>query len=320
MPLSRVTSMDERVVKSSEPVASVIIPTRDRKDELVQVLDSVLKQNVPLEILVMDDASTDGTVELIRERYPQVRIEPGEQAMGPTYRRNRGAELARTNYLVTLDDDCQLTSPDTVARTLRDFDHERIGAVTLPFINIRFDSRVESAAPDAEHCYITGRFLGGMIAFRRDVYQSIGGYRETFFMHVEESDLAIRMLAAGYVIRLGSAQPLHHLASPIRNRNRVRALGPRNQVLFAWHNVPMLYLPAYLLSTTFKGLRHGWRQGHVLASATGFARGYANILRQPNARHPVPLALYRLHRKLAGDRAVTMEEVEREIAKVNGDE
>ncbi|MEX2670963.1 MAG: glycosyltransferase [Phycisphaeraceae bacterium] len=291
------------------PVASVIIPTRDRKHELIAVLDSVLQQSVPVEVLVMDDASADGTCELIRQRYPQVRVEVGEQAKGPTHRRNRGAELATTDYLVTLDDDCRLPSADTIAQTIAAFDHPRIGAVTIPFINVNTDDQVESAAPDAEGRYVSGRFLGGMIAFRRDVYQHVNGYRESFFMHVEESDLAIRMLAAGYVIRLGSAPPIHHHASPIRNRNRIRALGPRNQILYAWHNVPMLYLPAHALGNTLKGMLYGVRNGHIFATALGFLRGYANIPRNLKHRRPVPLKIYRLQRRLSANGAVSFDEV-----------
>ena len=54
--------------------ASIVIATRNRCDTLQQALDSARRQTVPVELIVMDDGSTDDTVEMVRHRVPDARL------------------------------------------------------------------------------------------------------------------------------------------------------------------------------------------------------------------------------------------------------
>jgi GalNAc5-diNAcBac-PP-undecaprenol beta-1,3-glucosyltransferase len=84
----------------------VVIPTYNRREHLPRALDSALRQTWPdVEILVVDDASTDGTEALLRESYPQVRYlrQPSNQGPGPA--RQRGIQQSRQPWVVMLDDD-----------------------------------------------------------------------------------------------------------------------------------------------------------------------------------------------------------------------
>jgi GT2 family glycosyltransferase len=62
--------------------ASLVIPTRNRRRELRELFLSVQKQTVPLEIIVMDDASTDGTSEMMRSEFPAVGLERSDVTGG----------------------------------------------------------------------------------------------------------------------------------------------------------------------------------------------------------------------------------------------
>ena len=300
------------------PSASVIIPTLNRRDMLKRVIDSVLDQSVPVEVLVMDDGSTDGTAEMVRDEYPDVTIQPAEESRGPTFRRNAAAAVATTPYLFTLDDDCELVDANTIADTLQAFDHPRIGGVTLPFINVRQDDEIRTAAPDAEDCYIAGSYWGGMIAFRRDAFQAIGGYREALYMHGEESDLSIRMLNAGYVIRLGRVVPLHHHESATRNRPLIHRLGPQNQVLFVWHNVPMPYFLAQLAGTMLNALLHGCRRGRPVRTTFSLTSGLVKIPASWAQREPVRGSVFRLYRYLRSRAGVPFHEIEKRLPPQGG--
>src|SRR5438128_1535917 len=101
---------------SAPYAATVLIPTKNRKEVLRRSLQSVFAQTVPLEVLVMDDASTDDTGALVRAEFPQAKIYREEQSRGPAFQRNKGAEIASTPYLVTLDDDCVFGAADTIER------------------------------------------------------------------------------------------------------------------------------------------------------------------------------------------------------------
>ncbi|MGO3371209.1 glycosyltransferase [Microbacterium gubbeenense] len=89
------------------PLLSVVIPTHNVRPWLRQALDSVLRQDVDLEVIVVDDRSDDGTIEFAREaagRDARVSVvsSPGE---GGGSARNAGADLARGRYLVFADGD-----------------------------------------------------------------------------------------------------------------------------------------------------------------------------------------------------------------------
>lgn len=290
--------IESTVPRATVPRATVALSTRNRKDDLRRAVQSALEQTVPLEILVCDDASTDGTPDMIRAEFPTVVLHVSDQAHDVTVQRNRAAELASTDFIISIDDDAMFTSPDTVEQVLRGFDDPRVGAVAMPFINVRVDSRVRQKAPDTTGTYIASSFIGTAYAIRRDVFLDVGGYR-TFLVHqYEEEDFCIRMLDAGYMIRLGSTEPIHHFHSPVRNRRGMDIWGARNTVLFTWHNVPMPYFVPHLLGTTVNALAAGVRAGSTLRKVRGVMSGYADCVRQMRERQPVRPATYRLYRRL----------------------
>lgn len=280
------------------PVVSVLIPTKNRRDLLARAIRSALAQTVPVEVFVLDDGSTDDTQAFVAAEFPQVRYFREEVSRGPTFERNKGADAATAPFLLTLDDDCELVSPETLAACLDEFDHARIGAVTIPYINIRQDAIVRGAAPPGGGRWATLLFTGGMIVFRREAYLRAGGYRPTLFMHVEESDLAVRLLASGFLVRLGAAAPLHHHESPVRDLRRLHVLGARNHVLFAWHNVPQPYLLPHLAVTSVRCAALGVRIRHPLLIARGLLQGYRECVSGRAARQPVARAVYTLSRRL----------------------
>jgi glycosyltransferase involved in cell wall biosynthesis len=98
---------------------SVVVPTHNRSALLAQTLRSVLWQRgVDLEVLVVDDGSTDDTAAVVAALGdPRVRIVRNEVAQGVAAARNRGAEEARGEWVTFLDDD-DLWAPDKLARQL----------------------------------------------------------------------------------------------------------------------------------------------------------------------------------------------------------
>lgn len=109
----------ERVEKSSLPLVSVVIATRDRKNHLLEAIQSCFYQTVQnFEIIVVDDGSIDGTGEVIADlgdsRIKYVWQEPA----GISAARNHGTKLAKGFYIAVLDDD-DLMLPDRLEVQLR---------------------------------------------------------------------------------------------------------------------------------------------------------------------------------------------------------
>lgn len=87
------------------PLVSVIIPTYNRRNTLPRAVQSVLiQQRVSFEVLIIDDGSTDGTEQLIRENFPQAAYFY-QANQGPSAARNRGIEKSRGEWLAFLDSD-----------------------------------------------------------------------------------------------------------------------------------------------------------------------------------------------------------------------
>lgn len=108
--------------------AAVVIPTFNRKDYLRKAIVSSLAQTVPVEVVVMDDGSTDGTAEMMRAEFPRIIFEQHPGPNGPSFLRNRGSELATAPILFPIDDDSVFDSTKTVEQTLAEFNHPHRGS------------------------------------------------------------------------------------------------------------------------------------------------------------------------------------------------
>jgi glycosyltransferase involved in cell wall biosynthesis len=230
-----------RVVSEAGLHASIVIVTKDRRDEVLRAVRSAVAQEPPAEVVVIDDGSSDGTLAAIAEEFPdlpRLRMHRFEESAEVTTRRNFGAELASTPFLVVIDDDAEFSTPNVVAQTLADFGDERIGAVAIPYIDLPIDERVLQQAPERDGVWVTNLFRATAFAMRRDVYLRAGGFRTLLVHQAEEPDLCMRLMNSGSVVRLGRSEPILHHGSPRRDLSRIWFFGCRNDVVFAWHYAP----------------------------------------------------------------------------------
>jgi GT2 family glycosyltransferase len=283
--------------------ATIAIATKNRRDELRRALASALAQEPACDVIVLDDGSTDGTADMVRAEFPAVRLERSETSRGYIARRNEAARLARTDVVVSIDDDAVLSTPSVVAHTLTEFADPRVGAVAIPFVNVNSGPRVLQRAPDQRASWVTDSFTGTAYAVRRELFLRLGGFREALVHQGEEGDFCVRMLEAGAFVRLGTAPPILHYESPRRDRRRMDFYGPRNLILYCWQNVPLPYMPAHLAVSTVKVLLHGLKWWRL----RGIASGYRLLASAGVERVPVRRATYRLSRRLKSGAPLDLE-------------
>ena len=299
---------------ASPPEATVFLSTHNRREELGRAVASALAQTAHTEVIVIDDGSTDGTAEYIAREFPQVRLHRSDTSRGYIVQRNAGAAMARAPFIFSLDDDAVFTSPDTVAHTLAEFARPCVGAVAIPFLDVNQpNATVRQCVPSLDREWAVPAFIGTAHALRKSVFLAQGGYRESLYHQGEESDYCLRMLAAGYVTRLGTAEPIHHFESPRRDFRRMDIYGRRNNVLFGWHHAPSVFLPAHLVATSVNGMIHGMKTGRVPRTLQGLAVGYAGLWPERHQRRPVSVPLYRLYRELVRRKVVPLEELEERL-------
>ncbi|HVT88206.1 MAG TPA: glycosyltransferase [Tepidisphaeraceae bacterium] len=279
----------------SLPLVTIVIATRNRKTDVIRALRSCIAQDYPdFEILVFDDASTDGTAEEIESQFPQIRLIVDGRRRGYIVRRNQGFRKALGQYIVSLDDDAYFTSPQTLRQVVHAFgEYPDAAAMALSFVERKADKN---------HVHPSGAemssFVGCAHAIRRDVAIKAGGYREIYVHQGEERDLCIRLMQLGYRIMAVDSAPIAHNVSPLRDRHRLEKYGIRNTLLFTTLNVPHPFL---LLRLVIDGIRlivrkpgwpiTFWRAAYLL-------RAFCSCARYGYLRDPVSLDAYRRFRSL----------------------
>ncbi len=190
--------------------AAVVIATRDRRDDLVRCIAGLHDQSEQslVEIVVVDDGSVPPIEPAELQGVFPVRV-LNTGGLGPATARNTGAHAVTADVVVFTDDDT-LAVPGWVAAALRRLrDHPEEVAVEGP---------VESPAYDPLYAYsvhtdVPGHHWTCNIAYRRAIFEEIGGFAEGVFpyAHCEDLDLAYRALELGPI---GFAEGMSVLHTP----------------------------------------------------------------------------------------------------------
>jgi glycosyltransferase involved in cell wall biosynthesis len=280
---------------------------------LRRAVQSALIQDMACETIVLDDASTDSTAAMMRMEFPSVPFYESEKPEGVCVQRNRGVRLAKGDIIVQIDDDSEFTTPSVVRQTVADFKHPRIAAVSIPHKDITISPELKTPTPPSPGDWVVGSFVGAACAFRRDVFLQLGGYRQPLIHGSEEREYCTHLLNFGFVTLLGTADIVHHYASPIRDLWLIQVLQRRNDLCHAIWNVPLPHLLYHLPGTILGGLRFALANGWIPQTLTGYLRAIPVLWRHRNLRRPISGKNYRLLRRLNRSKLLPMEEVCREL-------
>lgn len=225
------------------PLVSVAILTWNRRQHVVKAINSVLNQSYhSVEIVVVDSASTDGTGEIIRKQFPDVKYIRLHRNLGCPEGRNVALANCNGDIIYALDDDGWLAA-DTLQICVDRFrKHPRAGVIACRILAPAEDQKTDE--PDALH-YV---FSGGAAAIRREVLERVGYYPSDFFRQAEEGDLALRILDADYEILQCPKAVMFHESSPInRNDKLFFYYNVRNELYTVIRHYPYRYIPAAIL-------------------------------------------------------------------------
>jgi glycosyltransferase involved in cell wall biosynthesis len=305
------------------PSASIVIVTRNRKAVAEQAVRSALAQRGDVEVVVVDDGSTDGTCEYLRERFPdpRLKIHRFDRQEGYIVQRNRGARLATAPILFSIDDDAVINDPGVLPDVLRLFAHPRVGAVMVPFHNCGPDDKdpgrlMTAMAPDDGRVYVTNTFVGTAYAVRRDVFLQLGGFREILYHWAEETEFCQRLLGAGWVVRVGTRPSIRHYPGAVAGKysRRVNRFIARNRLLTVWLNAPTAYLPPLWFAQHLMAVRDVVRRpSEAAATVEGVAMAYGSAARTWSLRRPLPTRAFRLWLQLRKRQSVNLAEIERDL-------
>ena len=257
----------------SAPQVSFILPTFNRREEVLHTLDRVQACGMDanqFETLVVDNASTDGSVGAIRDRFPSLSVLAQSTNRGPCAR-NAGLDVARGEYVVFLDDD-SYPMPGSVQRMLAHFRADPLLGAAVFTVTLPDGSRECSAYPDV--C------IGCGTGFRREALARAGGLPEDFFMGAEEYDLSLRLLDGGWRVRTYPDLHVTHRKTPLsRFPSRITRLDARNNLVLAMRYFPepwrMHYAMAWLERYRLMAFVNERRAAFWAGAAEGLAHGMA---------------------------------------------
>ncbi len=245
--------------------ASIVILNWNGKDLLDRGLPSVIEavkaDGAPHEILVVDNGSTDGSVEHLREVFPQVRILPLEKNLGFAEGNNAGVRAAKNDIVVLLNNDMVVDrgfigpllrgfGPNTFAVSsqiyLQDNSkrREETGRTSAEFRRgmIDYTHRELSAPPYPRDYYPVFWAGGGSSAFDKSKFLALGGFPSVYSpAYVEDTDLSYQAWRVGWEVRMAPESIVYHIHRGSSTRrfspSQLQGLIMRNQFLFIWKNI-----------------------------------------------------------------------------------
>jgi GT2 family glycosyltransferase len=276
------------------PDVSVVVPNYQGRSVLPETLTALRRAlgSAPFrsETIVVDDASSDGSPDLVARDHPEVRLlrEPSNRGFGATC--NRGASEAKAPLLFLLNSDVSvhegflaplvetLRAGDLFAAAPLQLDEEgrvrgpsqvapeiRRGQIRLKSLDLdplRRAGRLTALAP------IRTLFgSGGALLLRRDRFEALGGFADAFApFYYEDTDLGWRAWRRGWptVVEPGSVVT-HRSGGAIastQQKRRVRTIRKRNRFLLVWRNLVdprdfrrrhLMRLPAHLAGSLLRG-------------------------------------------------------------------
>lgn len=239
--------------------ASIIIPSYNTEDLLKKNLPIVLKtfknsKNKILEVILVDDASPDNSVKVVKELFPEIKVIRHKVNRGFSSSVNTGARTAKGELLVLLNTDV-LPERDFLVKVLPHFMQRRVFAVSL---NEKGFSWAKSEFVDGfighkpgkktKEAHDTFWVSGGSGVFRRDYWMKLKGMDEAVLspFYWEDLDLCYRALKRGYqLVWEPQGKVIHEHESTIGrlSKRKVQRIRERNQLLFIWKNLtsPLLF-------------------------------------------------------------------------------
>lgn len=243
------------------PEISISIVNLNGEKYLKDCLDSIKKLNYPqdkLEIILVDNGSTDKSLNLVSSGYPQVKIIKNGKNMGFAYANNQAAKAAKGEYVAFLNNDTRVDK-DWLLELLRPIYMDKevvasgskvlsIDGKKIDFVGgmINFEGKgfqIDYGIPVEEDNYNKYAFLpfvnGGAMLVNRRVFLDVGGFDEDFFAYYEDVDFGWRLWVLGYKVIFSPKSIVyhhHHGTSEAISEDKLRFLKERNSIYSVFKN------------------------------------------------------------------------------------
>ena len=232
---------------------SIVIITWNGKFHLQKCLSSLagFSKRPGVEVILVDNGSSDGTVDWVKKTWPDVRLVALEENKGVAYARNRGLELATGDYLLILDNDTVVTEATLDGMVQYMEEHPRVGLCGCRLVDAdgkvqesckKFPGMTEKIANllyGSRYRYAYGKkrmsepfepeyLIGACQLIRRKAFEDAGYLDERIFIGPEDADFCLRIHAKGWALRYLPQFTIMHYCQRLTNRHIFSPLGRKH--------------------------------------------------------------------------------------------
>ena len=207
----------------SAPKVSIIIVNYNGKELLQKCLDSLLKVNYDnFEIILVDNNSTDGSVEFITKNYPSLIIIKLDSNKGFAEPNNVAAKISKGKYLLFLNNDTVVT-PNFISEMVKVMETDKKIAICQSLL-LKPDGSIDSSGDFIDELGVVynsktkideirevSSAKGASMLVRSDIFKKLGGFDQKFFVTFEDVDLCWRSWILGYRVLIIPASIVYHV-------------------------------------------------------------------------------------------------------------
>ncbi len=284
---------------SEQVLVTVVVLNYNGRDHLEYCLPSLLDLDFPrdrLELLVVDNGSTDGSADVVARFAPRVELLSSGGNIGFSAGNNFGARQARGRYVAFLNNDTRVSpgwltslcrtmdgAPNAaaVAGKLLSWDGSRLdfGRGIITFDGHGFQEGAGLPLDRDPHQQVAETFIpcGGNMLVRREVFLELGGFDEDYFAYLEDVDLAWRFWAAGHRVLLDPGAVAYHRSEGTSGRMDPFDRGflfERNAFITAVKNLDREFFPRVFPAILLTLINRTMHLGPCLADREGLLGRY----------------------------------------------
>jgi N-acetylglucosaminyl-diphospho-decaprenol L-rhamnosyltransferase len=238
------------MTEPQDAVVSIVIPTLDAGDMLTDCLIRVGANRDGIDVIIVDNGSTDGSVERALAAFPAADVVRNSSNRGYAPACNQGAALARAGFILFLNSDASM-SAQALDHLLEVASEDTTTAIWQP-VTLTSDGALESTGDhftwwginrhledvphprEGERSAEVFATVGAALLVRRSIFGELGGFEDSYFAYYEESDLCWRARLSGHEVRVVPGALIEHIGSATTGRifepHAVRYLSFRNRI------------------------------------------------------------------------------------------
>lgn len=273
--------------KNNLPTVSIIIDNWNGSGFLPACLKSVIRQNYPsFEVIVIDDSSTDNSVELIRNNFPEVKLIINKEHKGFAAANMIGVSNSKGEYLLFLNNDTTVTKDFLFPLVDLMINNPNVGAVQPKIKTMVKKDTLDEVANyltpfgflyhfgyGQKDCNLFNKRIitfspkGACFLVRKEIFLSLGGFDTNFYCYFEESDFAWRVWLSGYIINYEPKSVIYHFGGGslynqtsfnreyFSTRNRLTSLLENLSLFWLVFVIPLhfIFLTIVFISFIFRG-------------------------------------------------------------------